>query len=171
MLFLLCSEPCSAFLFPCAMFRQLCRTHLLPLQKHLFSARFCSLTREGQAKAKARSQSLCAWARRTARAMLALSFPGLSRVGLILSRWIWVDNLCLGHGTTRAWGPASAGWRTGRPWPPHVRLLLMHPWKSNVESSEAHLSQAIAQGALPSSCLPLEHHYSFTARCPALLAY
>lgn len=38
-LFLLCSEPCPAFLFPRAVFRQLCRTHLLPLQKHLFSAR------------------------------------------------------------------------------------------------------------------------------------
>lgn len=37
-LFLLCSQPCPAFLFPCAMFRQLCRTHLFPLQNHIFAA-------------------------------------------------------------------------------------------------------------------------------------
>lgn len=36
-LFLLHSELCPAFLFPCAMFRQLCRTRLLQLQKQLFS--------------------------------------------------------------------------------------------------------------------------------------
>lgn len=50
-------------------------------------------------KAKARSWGLCGWARWMARAMLLLGFPGLS---LILSWWIWVDNLRFTHGIARA---------------------------------------------------------------------
>lgn len=49
-------------------------------------------------------------------------------------------------------------------------LFLMNPWKCKGESSEEHLFQDLAQGALLSSCPPLEHHYSFTARCLAFLA-
>lgn len=50
---LLCSESCPAFLFPCAMFRQLCRTHLLPLQKHLF---FFCMTRKPDKRGAGKSQ-------------------------------------------------------------------------------------------------------------------
>lgn len=47
-------------------------------------------------------------------------------------------------------------------------LLLIHSWKTLMESSWTHLSQAWR--ALLSSCLLLGHHYGFTARCPALFA-
>ena len=47
-------------------------------------------------------------------------------------------------------------------------LLLMHPWKSRVESSAAHVSQALAWEALQSSYLPTEHHYSFMASCHSI---
>lgn len=51
---------------------------------------------------------------------------------------------------------------------PHP-LLLMHPWKSGVETSRVHLSQVLAWWILPSSYLPPECHYGFMASCPALL--
>lgn len=88
--------------------------------------------------------------------MLALGFPGLSRVSLILSRWIgWI--ISISHMALPGLKASYCDLLDGAlqedreavatPCP----LLLMRLWKSKVESSGA-----LLMGALPSSRLPLE---------------